>query len=65
MISETERTVDMVFWREFVAFKKKCKKAIAMSFENSKIHVENLEKEISSKENIIHQLLLSFQNISP
>ena len=29
-----------------------------MSYENSKIHVENLEKEIRHKDNIIDQLLL-------
>ena len=35
-----------------------------MSYENSKIYVENLEKEIRRKDSIIDQLLLDLQNIS-
>ena len=35
-----------------------------MSYENSKIHVGNLEKEIRRKDSIIDQLLLDLQNIS-
>ena len=35
-----------------------------MSHENSKIHIENLEKEIRPKENIIDQLLLDLLKIS-
>ena len=34
-----------------------------MSYVNSKFHVENLEKEIRCKENIIDQLLLDLQKI--
>ena len=37
------------FW---TGFKNKFKKLIAMLYENSKIHVENLEKEIRRKDNI-------------
>ena len=38
----------MSFWKELAAaaFKKKCKKLIVMSYENSKDRVENLETEI-------------------
>ena len=35
-----------------------------MSYKNSKIHVENLEKEIKRKDSIIDQLLLDLQIIS-
>ena len=49
IISETERTVDIDFRKEFAVLKKKCKKLIATLFENNKIHVENLEKEIPPK----------------
>ena len=38
--------------------KKKCEKLMKMSYVNSKFHVENLEKEIRRKENIIDHLLL-------
>ena len=34
-----------------------------MSYENSKIHAKNLEKEIRRKHNIINQLLLDLQKI--
>ena len=37
---------------------------IAISHENSKIHVENLETEIKRKDNIIHQLLPLLQKIT-
>ena len=35
----------MHFRIELAAFKKKCEKLIGLSYENSKISVENLEKE--------------------
>ena len=35
-----------------------------MSYENNKIHVENLEKEIRRKDSIVDQLLLDLQKIS-
>ena len=38
--------------KELATFMNKCKKLISMSYENSKIHVENLEKEIRRKDNI-------------
>ena len=34
-------------------FKNKCEKLITMSYESSKIHDENLKKEIRRKDNII------------
>ena len=45
-------------------FKNKCEKLITISYENSKIHAEHLKKEITGKDNIIHQLLLDLQKIS-
>ena len=32
-----------------------------MSYENSKVHVENFEKEIRRKDSIIDQILLDLQ----
>ena len=46
---------------ELATFKNKCKKLITISFENSKIHAENLEKEIRRKDSIIDQLLVDLQ----
>ena len=43
----------MCFQKELATFKNKCKKPITMSYKNSKIHVENLEKQIRRKDNII------------
>ena len=37
---------------------------ITMSYENSKIHVESLEKNIRHKDNIFDQVLLDLQKIS-
>ena len=46
-------------------FKNKREKLIYIwSYENSKIYVENLEKEIRRKDNIIDQLLLDLRKIS-
>ena len=47
----------MRFRKELTTLKNKCEKLITMSNENSKIHVENLEKEIRRKYCIIDQLL--------
>ena len=49
IISETETTVDMYVRNELAAFKKKCKKLVAMSCGNRKICVENLENKITRK----------------
>ena len=54
----------MRFQKELATFKNKCEKLITMSYKNSKIHVENLEKEIKRKDSIIDQLLLDLQIIS-
>ena len=54
----------MRFQKELTTFKNKCEKPITISNENSKIHVENLEKEIRRKDNIIDQFLLDLQKIS-
>ena len=54
----------MHFRKELATFKNKCEKLITMSCENSKIHVESLEKEIRRKDSIIDQLLLDLQKIS-
>ena len=54
----------MRFRKELATFKNKCEKLITMSCENSKIHVESLEKEIRRKDSIIDQLLLDLQKIS-
>ena len=42
----------------------KREKLITMSYEKSKVHVENLENEIRRKDGIIDQLLLDLQIIS-
>ena len=48
----TERNINMRFQKELATFENKCKKLITMSYENSKIHVENLEKQIRRKDSI-------------
>ena len=63
LILETERNINMRFQKELATFKNECKKLITMSHENSKSHVENLEKEIRRKDSIIDQLLLDLQKI--
>lgn len=50
--------------KEAATFKNKYEKWISISNENSKIHVEDLEKEIIHKDNIIDQLLLDLPKIS-
>ena len=64
IIIETERNINMRFQKELATFKSKCEKLITRPFENSKIHIENLEKEIRRKDSIIDQLLLDLQKIS-
>ena len=54
----------MSFQKKLATFKDKCEKLITMSYENSKIRIENLEKEIRCKDSIIDQLLLNLQKIS-
>ena len=64
IILETERNINMRFQKKLATFKNKCEELITMSYENSKIHAENLEKEIRRKDSIIDQLLLDLRKIS-
>ena len=64
IILETERNINMRFQKKLATFKNKCEELMTMSYENSKIHAENLEKEIRRKDSIIDQLLLDLQKIS-
>ena len=54
----------MRFQNKLATFKNKCEKLITKSYENSKIHVKNLKKEIRREDNIIEQVLLGLQKIS-
>ena len=54
----------MRFQKGLATFKNKCEMLITMSYDNSKLHLENLEKEIRHKGNIIDQLLPDPQKIS-
>ena len=56
IILETKRNINMQ--KDLAIFKNKCEKLITVSYKNSKIHVENLEKEIRLKDIIIDHLLL-------
>ena len=58
IILETKRNIKMRFQKDLATFKNKCEKLITVSYKNSKIHVENLEKEIRLKDIIIDHLLL-------
>ena len=64
IILETERNINMRFQKKLATFKNKCEELITMSYENSKIHAENLEKEIRRKDSLIDQLLLDLRKIS-
>ena len=64
IILETERNINMRFQKKLATFKNKCEELITMSYENSKIHAENLEKEIRRKDRIIDQLLLDLRKTS-
>ena len=46
------------------SFKNKCDKLITMSYENSKIHVENLEKEITRKDHHCSTFTRSSENFN-
>ena len=60
-ILETERNINMHFQKELANFKNKCETLITLTYENSKIHVENLEKEIRRKDNtFIDNILTNF-----
>ena len=48
----------MHFQKVLATSKNKCERLITMSYENSKIHVENFRKKIRRKNNTIDQFLL-------
>ena len=60
MILETERNINLGFQKELKLLLRTNTRNyyITMSYENSKVHVENFEKEIRRKDSIIDQLLL-------
>ena len=63
MILETERNINVSFQKELKLLLRTNTRNyyITMSYENSKVHVENFEKEIRRKDSIIDQILLDLQ----
>ena len=54
----------MRFKKELATSKSKCEKLITLSYENSKVQVGKLKKEIRRKDKIIYHLVLDLPKIS-
>lgn len=63
LISETLVTVGLQFKHELAAFIKTCNQLIAVSYKNSKIRVQNFEKEMTTKDKTLKVKTLVFHRL--
>lgn len=63
LISETLVTVGLQFKHELATFIKTCNQLIAVSYKNSKIRVQNFEKEMTTKDKTLKVKTLVFHRL--
>ena len=64
IITTLRRDLKFEFEKELEQFKTKCEKLVALSYSNSRQHIENLKKEIEFKDITINHLLTSLTNLT-
>ena len=64
VMSELQKSIENYFQNELLVFKEKCEELISKSYSNGMVHIEKLEKEIKSKDQIINHLLISLERLT-
>ena len=64
IMSELQKSIENFFQSGLSVFKEKCEELVSKSYANGMVHMEKLEKEIKSKDQIINHLLLSLESLT-
>ena len=64
IMSQLQKSIENVFQKELSVFKEKCEDLVSTSYTNGMVHIEKLEKEIKSKDQIINHLLVSLESLT-
>ena len=64
ILSELQKSTEFFFQNNLSVFKEKCEELVSKSYANGMVHVEKLEKEIKSKDQIINHLLVSLESLT-
>ena len=64
IVSELQKSIENYFQNELSVFKEKCEELVSKSCANGMVHIEKLEKEIKSKDQIINHLLVSLESFT-
>ena len=64
IMSELQKSIENLFRNELSVFKEKCEELVSKSYANGMVHIEKLEKEIKSKDQIINHLLVSLESLT-
>ena len=64
VMPELQKSIEIFFQNELLVFKEKCEELVSKSYSNGMVHIEKLEKEIKSKDQIINHLLVSLERLT-
>ena len=64
ILSELQKCIKFFFQNELSVLKEKCEELVSKSYSNGMVHIEKLEKEIKSKDQIIDHLLISLESLT-
>ena len=64
IMSELQKSIENFFQNELSVFKEKREELVSKSYVNGIVHIEKLEKEIKSKDQIINHLLVSLERLT-
>ena len=63
-MSELQKSIEKIFQNELSVFKERCEELVSKSYVNGMVHIEKLEKEIKSKDQIINHLFVCLESLT-
>ena len=64
IMSELQKSIEKIFQNELSVFKERCEELVSKSYVNGMVHIEKLEKEIKSKDQIINHLFVCLESLT-
>ena len=64
IMSELQKGTENFFQRQLSVFKEECEELVSKSYAYGMVHIEKLEKEIKSKDQLINHLFVSLESLT-
>ena len=64
IMPELQKSIENFFQNELSVFKEKCEELVSKSYANGMVHIEKLEKETKSKDQITNNLFVSIERLT-